>query len=115
MALAKGQKVLIKNPGALMGMVIGPRPGDSGLPEEQSLYAVMVCEEKPRYYLSSDLEPVEEPSRPTKLEWYSEEWVDELDRFTQIVRQLSKDPEGKMLRSLLEESATKLGFIIASG
>ena len=109
MPLKEGQEVLIKTPGMLVGKVVRPRPGDFGLPEEQTHYLVQM---EPRYFLRSHLEPVEEPASGQRLERLSREWIDELGRFNEAGRQLSIDPQNKSLFAYWVESGTKLGLFI---
>ena len=112
MPLKKDQEVLIKKPGILAGKVIGPRPGDVGLSEEETHYRVQICAEEPRYYLSADLEPLQQPSGSGKLERYSKEWLDELKQFNKIGRQFLANPKDKNLVRQWAESGTKLGLYI---
>lgn len=107
MALKQGQEVLIKAPGTLIGKVVRPRPGDSGLPDEQTHYLVKI---EPRYYLRSNLEPVEERRSSPRLERYSREWMDELGRFNEAGRQFFADPQNKSLLANWVESGAKLGL-----
>jgi len=109
MPLKKGQEVLIKPPGILVGKVICQRSGDSGLPEEQTHYRVQI---EPRYYLSGDLEPVEEDSSSPRLERGSREWIVALGRFNEAGRQFFKDPQNKNILAIWVESGTKLGLSI---
>lgn len=111
MPLKKGQEVLIKNPGILVGKVISQRSGDSGMPEEQTHYRVQI---EPRYCLSGDLEPVEAHSSP-RLERYSREWIEELGRFNEAGRRFFTDPQNKNLLANWAESGTKLGLFIPIG
>jgi hypothetical protein len=108
MPFKKGQEVLIKNPGTLVGKVISQRSGDSGLPEEQTHYRVQI---QPRYYLSGDLEPVEEDSSSPRLERGSGEWLEALGRFNEAGRQLLTDPQNNSLLANWGESGTKLGLL----
>jgi hypothetical protein len=108
--LKKDQEVRIKRPGIFIGKVMGPRPGDFGLPEEQTYYRVQICAED--YYLSTDLEPVVQPSAGAMLERYSKEWLDELERFNEIGRQFLANPKDENLLRQWAESGTKLGFFI---
>lgn|GEM_PF-2456810 len=111
--LKKDQEVRIKKPGIFIGKVLGPRPGDFGLPEEQTYYRVQISAED--YYLSTDLEPVVRPSASVMLERYSKEWLDELERFNEIGRQFLANPKDENLLRQWAESGTKLGFFIPVG
>jgi hypothetical protein len=109
MPLKEGQELLIKRPGTLIGRVVRPRPGDFGVPEEQTHYLVQI---EPRYFLRSHLEPVEEPTSGQRLERLSREWIEELGRFNEAGRQFFTDPQNESFFANWVESGTKLGLFI---
>lgn len=108
MPFEKGQRVLIKSPGTLVGTVLEARPGDKGLPEERTHYRVQISDE--RYYLSTSLEPAEQPRE--KLERYSEEWLAEMKRWIESGQRLVADQMDREAREQFLESGRKLGFIV---
>lgn len=108
MPLKKGEQVLIKNPRALLGTVIERRPGDDGLPEEQAHYLIKISEE--RFYLSTDLEPAEQPS--DKLERYSPEWTAEMNQFVESGQRWIANPNDMEALEQFSESGRKLGIIV---
>ena len=104
----KGQQVLIKNPRYLVGTIVEPRPGDKGLPEEQTHYLVQISEE--RYYLSSELEPAEDPNaKPAR---YSEEWIAELNRMAASGQQWLQNRSDKTAWDAFVDAGEKIGFIV---
>jgi hypothetical protein len=104
----KGQQVLIKNPGDLLGTIIKPRPGDHGLPEEETHYVVRIsCD---RYCLSASLESAEEPNDTLKP--YSAEWLAEFQRWTDSAKSLVADQNDGAAITQFIESGSKLGYVV---
>jgi len=108
MPLQEGQQVLIKNPRALVGTVVKARPGDKGLPEEQTHYLVRISDEL--FYLSTDLEAVENPNM--ELERYSPEWLAEFNRWLELGRWWLANQGDTAALAQFSESGRKLGFIV---
>jgi hypothetical protein len=107
MAFKEGQEVFIKNPGELIGTVIKARPGDKDQPEDQTYYLVQLPD---RYYRSTSLEPVDEPS--DKLKPYSTEWIEEVNHFVDSGKQLLQDQNDGEARAKFSEAGRKLGWIV---
>jgi len=110
MPFKEGQEVFIKKPpNGLVGTIIERRPGDAHLPEEQAHYEVRIEDE--RYYLTTDLEAIPEPKQ-SKLEWYSEEWLAELNRMVEAGRRFAANTNDLAARDQFIEAGSKLGWIV---
>ena len=109
MPLEEGQQVLIKNPRALVGIVLKQRPGDKDLPEDQRRYIVRISEDE-RLYLPSDLEPVQQPN--SVLVRYSPEWMAECERWIDAGRRWMANNNDRAAWDEFAESGSKLGFFI---
>ena len=106
MLFEKGQKVIIKNPGVLVGTVIEARPSDAGEPEDRRHYEVRISDE--RYYLSGDLEPFP----PAKLERFSNEWYAEMKRWAEAAVRWSQNHDDHAAWDQFAESGSKLGIFV---
>ncbi|MFZ3212751.1 MAG: hypothetical protein WA188_14695 [Terriglobales bacterium] len=107
MPFEKGQQVLIKNAGDLEGIVVGPRPADKGLPEEETCYLVQIFA---RCYRSTGLEPAEEPSE--KLERSSQEWLAESNRLLEAAQRWIANPNDRAAHAQFYESCGRLGVFV---
>lgn len=106
MPFQKGQQVIIKNPGTLVGTVVEARPGDSNEPEERRHYSVHISDE--RYYVSTDLEAMP-PQRPQR---FSKEWNEEMQRWLEAGLRWSANNADREAWDQFVESGNKLGFFI---
>jgi hypothetical protein len=105
--LKKGQEVVIKNPGELIGTVVRARPGNKGLPEEQKVYRVQIIE---RWYKRTALEPVQQPSDVLKPS--SPEWLAELHRCLESGQRWIANQNDSAAWGQFVASGAKLGIII---
>lgn len=107
MKFQTGQQVLIKNPRPLSGIIVKARPGDTGLPEEQTHYLVEISERC--FYLSSDLE-AEAPNE--KLETYSSEWTAQFNRMLKAAQRWLADANDRSAFDEMADAGRKIGWIV---
>src|SRR5437879_896823 len=110
--LRKGLEVWIKRPEHIYAEVIGPRPGDAGLPAEQVSYKVRILPSI-QYLPPEDLELVDPPKDPNlRLEYMSREWTQELGHCNELLRRALANQNDKNLAEEVAESLAKLGFLV---
>jgi hypothetical protein len=102
----KGQKVIIKNPGVLEGTIVGPRPADADVPEDQKLYIVRIEDEQ--LYRGVSLEP--EP--PPKMERWSAEWNAELRRMQEGLTKWLANKNDRAAWDQFVKAGNKAGIIV---
>ncbi len=108
MRIPAGQKVLIKNPRALEGTVVGDRPGDYHLPEDQRRYIVQISEVE-RLYLPSEIEA---PQPSDVLVPYSPEWTAELQKFLDAGKRWGTNNSDHKAWDEFSAAGSKLGFFV---
>jgi hypothetical protein len=108
--LGVGDVVLLRNPGEVLARVARRREGDFGLPEEESWYEVQVIPLK-KYCQRTEMTPENPPpSDSGRLEYLSQEWVDELASLhDKVTRWRVKQGDKELLREV-SQSMGRLGF-----
>jgi hypothetical protein len=110
--LKEGVEVWIKEPAHIYAEVIGPRPGDAGLPPEEVNYMVRI-QPNVQYLPAAALElsnPPKDPNAPLKR--FSQEWLEELKRCRELAERSLANPSDKKLISEALESMKKLGWVV---
>jgi hypothetical protein len=109
MPFKKGQEVLIKNPGPLVGVIVRERPGDRDEGPEKRRYLVRIPEVE-KFYLPSTLEAIEEPTATLKQN--SPEWNTELARCIDAGQRLIANNHDLDALQEFSESGRKIGFVV---
>lgn len=109
--LKSGDEVWIKEPSNIFAKVIGPRPGDHGLPPEKQMWKLEVL---PTFqYLPPDrfelVHPPKDPNAPRK--YMSKEWVKELSLFGESASRYLADNSDRDAMKAAIESLRKLGYV----
>jgi hypothetical protein len=108
--LKKGVKVWIKAPKYIYADVIGPRPGDAGLPLNEVTYEIQI-EPSVQYLPPDALELCDPPTNPdAPLKSFSREWTQELRHCGELAERALGTPADQELLDKIWESLTKLGF-----
>jgi hypothetical protein len=111
--LKKGVEVSIKRPSHIHAEVLGPRPGDAGLPPEQVTYKVRILP-LIQYLPPEDLELVDPSKEPNaRLEYMSRDWTQELAHCNGLMQRFLENQNDKNLSNEVSQSLTRLGFFVA--
>jgi hypothetical protein len=109
--LKSGDEVWIKKPSNIYGKVIGPRPGDAGLPPEEQLWTVEVLPYT-QYLHPEHFELVHPPKDPNEPhEYTSKEWAEEFSIFNAAASRYLADNNDKAAMIEANEALRKLGFV----
>ena len=110
MQLKKDQLVRIKKQGVIYGRIVRPRTADEKEPDEKRHYLVRISDE--RWYTRTNLEPIFESNQDAKLDYGTLEWIDELERFIELLNRWKSGEDDERLVVEIGSSAAKLGILI---
>jgi hypothetical protein len=110
MQLKKDQLVRIKKQGVIYGRIVRPRAADSKESDEKKHYLVRISDE--RWYTRTNLEPIFESNQDAKLDYGSLEWINELERFLELLNRWRSGDNGESLVTEIGSSGAKLGILI---